>query len=321
MTVSTAPEIEKTGLTQAQVEASRLQFGRNEIPIARKRGFLQIIRSVLTEPMFLLLLLAAGLYLLLGDLAEGLLLSLFAVLTIAMVVLQERRSEKAIEALKALGTPFALVVRGGTTQRIPGAELVPGDVLIVEEGERIAADGKLLSCHDLMVDESLLTGESVPVGKRVWTSADEKEAASEPGGNGLPFVYSGTMVTRGKGMTLVMATGVNTQIGHLGASLSSIELEPTRLQKSTGKMVRLFGVVARCGQPDPCYFLRHISRRLVAGRAIGNRIGDGDVAGRIPARTLGVLCDGCLAAGKNKSIGPTFGGDRNPGRSHSIVRG
>ncbi len=244
MTVFTTPEKDKTGLNEAQVLASRLQFGRNEIPAPRRRGYLQITRSVLTEPMFLLLLLAAGLYLLLGDLAEGLVLSLFAMLTIAMVILQERRSEKAIEALKALGTPYALVIRDGTTQRIPSAEVVPDDLLIVEEGERIAADGKLLSSHDLMVDESLLTGESVPVGKRVWLSENDKDAASQPGGDALPFVYSGTMVTRGKGLTLVTSTGINTQIGHLGASLSSIELEPTRLQKSTGKMVRLFGLVA-----------------------------------------------------------------------------
>jgi len=244
MSASEYPANEKTGLSEAEVIGIREKFGRNEIPAPHKRGFLQITRSVLTEPMFLLLLLAAGLYLLLSDLAEGLVLGFFAVLTIAMVVFQERRSEKAIEALKALGTPFALVVRDGMTQRIPSAELVPGDVLIVEEGERIAADGKLLSCHDLMVDESLLTGESVPVGKRAWNSETDQDMASEPGGSALPFVYSGTMVTRGKGLALVTTTGTHTQMGHLGASLSSIELEPTRLQKSTGKMVRLFGMIA-----------------------------------------------------------------------------
>ncbi|MEO8001782.1 MAG: cation-translocating P-type ATPase, partial [Arenimonas sp.] len=190
------------------------------------------------------LLLAAGLYLLLGDLAEGLLLGLFAVLTIGMVIVQERRSERALEALKALGTPYALVVRDGITQRIPGAEVVPGDVLIIEEGERIAADGRLLSCHELMVDESLLTGESVPVSKQTSEMKAENQPNVAPGGNALPFIYSGTMATRGKGIALVTQTGVDTQIGHIGSSLSSIELEPTRLQKSTGKMVRLFGLFA-----------------------------------------------------------------------------
>ena len=244
MNIAALPEKENSGLNEAQVLASRKQFGRNEIPDPPKRGLLQISRSILIEPMFLLLILAAGLYLLLGDLAEGLLLGLFAVLTIGLVILQERRSERALEALKALGTAYALVVRGAIAQRIPGAEVVPGDVLMIEEGERIAADGRLLSCQELMVDESLLTGESVPVNKQTSEANAETPPHAAPGGNALPFVYSGTMVTRGKGLVQVTQTGVNTQIGHVGSSLSSIELEPTRLQKSTGKMVRLFGLVA-----------------------------------------------------------------------------
>jgi P-type Ca2+ transporter type 2C len=235
---------DENGLDIQQAAERLVEFGRNEIPALPNRSFLQIVASVLTEPMFLLLLLAAGLYLLLGDLAEGLLLSLFAVLTIGMVILQERRSEKAIDALKALGTPFALVVRSGITQRVPSADIVPGDWLIVEEGERVAADGRLMHCQELMIDESLLTGESVPVGKRLWNAEKDAENTSQPGGDGLPFAYSGTLVTRGKGLLLVTMTGLNTRIGHLGAALTSIELEPTRLQKSTGKMVRIFGILA-----------------------------------------------------------------------------
>ncbi len=244
MSMAASSENEKSGLDEAQVLASRTQFGRNEIPAPPSRGLLQIARSVLTEPMFLLLLFAAGLYLLLGDMAEGLLLGVFAVFTIGMVILQERRSERAIEALKALGTAYALVVRAGITQRIPSAEVVPGDVLLIEEGERVAADARLLSCHDLMVDESLLTGESVPVSKLVSDKQLDHQSNIAPGGNALPFVYSGTLVTRGKGVAQVTQTGVNTQIGHIGSSLALIELEPTRLQKSTGKMVRLFGLAA-----------------------------------------------------------------------------
>lgn len=244
MSVLTPDVKEKAGLSQAQVKRNREQFGRNEIPEARKRGFLQITRSVLTEPMFLLLLLAAGLYLLLGDLAEGILLGLFAVLTIGLVILQERRSERALDALKQLGTAYALVIRDGVTQRIPSAEIVPDDLLIIEEGERIAADGLLLSCLDLMVDESLLTGESVPVRKQAATSGLGRRQIPEPGGRDLPFVYSGTLPIRGKGLARVSEIGKKTQIGLIGASLSSIELEPTLLQKSTGKLVRLFGINA-----------------------------------------------------------------------------
>jgi P-type Ca2+ transporter type 2C len=233
-----------TGLTQDEAQARLVEHGRNELPAAPKRSLLGMASSVLTEPMFLLLLVAAGLYLLLGDLAEGLLLSLFAVLTIAMVILQERRSENAIDALKVLSTPYALVVRDSMTKRIASHDIVPGDILILEEGERIAADGLLLECQDFSVDESLLTGESVPVNKHAVNIEDTFNATSALDTKPWALVYSGTMVTRGKAFAQVLATGKNTRIGHIGISLSSIKLEPTRLQQSSGKLVRLLGINA-----------------------------------------------------------------------------
>lgn len=234
----------QTGLSHEEAAASLIQYGRNELLAAPQRSWLRIVQSVLAEPMFLLLLLAAGLYLLLGDLAEGLVLSAFALLTIGMVILQERRSEHAIDALKALSTAYALVIREGLTQRIVSAEVVPGDLFILEEGERIAADGVLLSCQELSADESLLTGESMPVNKQASASEIPTEITTAPGGGDQSLVYSGSLVTRGKGLAKAIATGKNTQIGSIGASLASIELAPTRLQINTGKMVRLFGINA-----------------------------------------------------------------------------
>ncbi len=227
-------------------EARRLleRHGANRIPDGDRRGIGRILRGVLTEPMFLLLVCAAALYLALGDPAEGALLGGFAVVTIGLVVMQERRSERALEALRALGAPQALVVRDGATHRIPAADVVPGDLLIVDEGERVAADGVVLEAHALAIDESLLTGESVPVRKRA--RRDDEPAATElpPGGDDQPCVYSGTLVVNGEGRILVTRTGASTRAGAIGRSLVEIDTEATRLQRQTGRLVRLFGTLA-----------------------------------------------------------------------------
>ena len=242
--VSSNYEKPQSGLSHEEAAARLIQYGRNELLAAPQRSWLRIVRSVLAEPMFLLLLVASGLYLLLGDLSEGLILGGFAVLTIGMVIFQERRSERAIDALKALSTSYALVVRVGTTQRIASAEVVPGDFFILEEGERIAADGVLLSCQELSVDESLLSGESMPVNKQASIPEILSDTAKITTDSDQSLVYSGSLVTRGKGLAKAIATGKSTRIGSIGASLESIELAPTRLQQSTGKMVRLFGINA-----------------------------------------------------------------------------
>ncbi|WP_034211460.1 cation-translocating P-type ATPase [Arenimonas metalli] len=230
------------GLDPAEAVRRLAAFGPNALPAPKPRSLARIVREVLTEPMFLLLVLAAASYVLLGDLGEGLLLGAFAVLTIGLVVMQERRGERALQALQALGTPVATVLRGGEARCIPGPEVVPGDLLLVEEGERIAADGVLQACRGLTVDESLLTGESVPVGKRAARAGDPD--AADPGGDDLPFAYSGTLATAGDGRVLVSATGLATRAGRIGRSLAVIETEATRLQLNTRRLVRLFGLFA-----------------------------------------------------------------------------
>jgi Ca2+-transporting ATPase len=232
------------GLSAAEAAQRLRQFGPNELPPPPRRGWWRIARGVLTEPMFLLLLLAAACYLLLGDLAEGLLLGAFAAITVGLVILQERRSERALEALRALGAPSAMVIRDGQPRRVPSRELVPDDLLLLDEGERVAADGVLLACRGLRVDESLLTGESVPVDKREGRAGDVGPAEAEPGGDQQPFVYSGTLVTQGEGLARVTDTGGRTRAGAIGRSLADIDTEPTRLQRNTGRLVRIFGVFA-----------------------------------------------------------------------------
>jgi len=156
-----------TGLTSAEAQARLVAEGRNEPPAADRRTPLKIVLDVLREPMLALLLGSGLLYLLLGDLKEALILLAFALISIVITIVQETRTERVLEALRNLSSPRALVIRDGQRQRIPGVEVARGDLLVLEEGERAPADALLAQSHDLMVDESLLTGEAVPVRKRV----------------------------------------------------------------------------------------------------------------------------------------------------------
>ncbi|MBW8312281.1 MAG: cation-translocating P-type ATPase [Rhizobium sp.] len=220
------------GLDEAEAARRLARFGRNELPPPPRRGLGRIAAQVMTEPMFLLLALAAGAYLVLGEPAEGTLLAGFAVVTIGLVVVQERRSERALEALRALGAPMAVVLREGGVRRIPAGEVVPGDVIVLEEGSRVPADGPLLSAQSLRVDESLLTGESMPVDKQPGAEGDEGEVAA------------GTLVVSGTGLAEVARTGKATRTGQIGEALGSIGIESTRLQRDTSRLVRLFGLFA-----------------------------------------------------------------------------
>jgi Ca2+-transporting ATPase len=231
------------GLTSAAAAAELARVGPNELPRPPRRGIGRIVVGVLSEPMFLLLVIAALVYLVIGDPRESVLLAAFAVLSVGLVVVQEARSENALEALRALGAPTARVLRDGAPVRLAAREVVPGDVLLAGEGERIAADGWVLRADDLSVDESLLTGESVPVGKRLRTPEDI-DAAPVAGGDGQAYVFAGTLIVRGHVQILVDRTGVTTAAGRIGVSLASISSEQTLLQRSIGRLVRWFGLIA-----------------------------------------------------------------------------
>lgn len=223
------------GLPQREAERRLRVEGCNELPRPDRRSLPRIVLEVLREPMFGLLLAAGVIYLLLGSLEEALLLLAFATISVAIAIVQESRSEAVLEALRDLTSPRALVIRDGERRRIPGREVVRGDLLVLAEGDRVPADAVLLSSQDLETDESLLTGESVPVRKTAW---DGREASARPGGDDLPFVFSGTMVVRGHGLGTVRATGPKSEIGKIGAALGAIESAPTRLALQTRQLVR-----------------------------------------------------------------------------------
>ena len=215
------------GLNYLQVQELRAQYGFNEIPLTDRKNFLKILASVITQPMFSLLLLAAVTYLLIGSFEDTALLVCFILLSIGLTAYQEFKSEKAIEALKDLSSPRALVVRDGCTQRIAGKEIVIGDLLILAEGDRIAADAILIKSNDLLIDESLLTGESESVEKRSGQS-----------------IYSGCMVVRGSGTAIVTAIGLQTEVGKIGKSLQKIEEPDSPLQADIRSLIKRFAILS-----------------------------------------------------------------------------
>jgi Ca2+-transporting ATPase len=217
-----------SGLTAAQAAARLREEGPNALPRDARGGLIALLAGVLREPMFLLLIAAAAIYLLLGDVREALVLAASIVVIIAITVVQERRTERALEALRDLSSPRALVVRDGREARIAGAEVVRGDLLLLREGDRVAADVRLGEANDLMLDESLLTGESVAVAKE----ADGKACA-----------YSGTLVVRGTGSGEVAATGTRSEMGRIGALLAQVGDTKTSLERETARIVRYLAAI------------------------------------------------------------------------------
>lgn len=235
------PFAEPAPLSEREAAARLQRYGANELETQRRRSTLQIAGAALREPMFAMLIFAALLYLALGDTHEGLLLTAGALSSIGLVVAQETRNETALAALRSLAAPTARVMRAEGVRRIPARELVPGDFVLVGEGERAPADGLLWRGDVLSVDESTLTGESVPVWKAPSTRVD-LELDPEPG-EGAPFLFAGTLVTLGQGVALVTRTGRATRLGRIGQSLATIETEETTLQKSTKRIVAWFGSI------------------------------------------------------------------------------
>ena len=229
----------RTGLSEAAAAERLRSEGYNDLPTAKYRGFLVIAAEVLREPMFLLLVACGAIYIILGDPHEALMLLGFVVLITGVTLYQEHKTERALEKLRDLASPRALVIRDGRQRRIPGRDVVRDDLFLLEEGDRVPADALVLSATNLSVDESLLTGESVPVRK---TAAVDSPAMPPPGGDDLPFVYSGTLVVHGHGLAQARQTGPRTALGRIGKALEAVEVEETPMQAETRRVVRRLAV-------------------------------------------------------------------------------
>jgi P-type Ca2+ transporter type 2C len=238
MVASGKPKATNAGLSASEAQVRLADDGPNELPRTGSRSALKIVGEVLREPMLALLLAGGVAYLVLGDLTEALILLAFALFSIVLTVVQETRTEHVLEALRDLSAPRAMVIRDGERVRIAGREVVLGDLLVLEQGDRVAADALLVEASDFQADESLLTGEAHPVHKKVGPA----EAAHRPGGDGQPYIYSGSMVTRGSGIACTIATGARSEIGKIGQSLATLDPEPPRLRIETARIVKLSAI-------------------------------------------------------------------------------
>jgi Ca2+-transporting ATPase len=230
------------GLSTAEAQARLAREGPNELPRGDRRTLWRIVFEVLREPMLALLLAAGAIYLALGNREEAIILLVFASLSVVITVVQEARTERVLEALRDLASPRALVIRDGVQKRIAGRDVVRGDLVLLAEGDRVPADALVLSARDLTIDESLLTGESVPV-RKIAAAAGAAPTPPQPGGEDQAFVFSGTLTVRGQGLCRVVATGAQSAIGRIGVALRYVEPEPPPLQGETRRLVKVFAAI------------------------------------------------------------------------------
>ncbi|PKN88951.1 MAG: ATPase [Deltaproteobacteria bacterium HGW-Deltaproteobacteria-1] len=232
------------GLSRTEVDEKLKTEGYNELPSSKKRNILAIAFEVVKEPMFLLLVACGSIYLFLGEPQDALMLLGFVFIMIGITIYQEGKTEKALDALRDLSSPRALVIRDGERIRIPGREVVTGDMVCLSEGDRIPADGVVVWARNLTVDESLLTGESIAVRKTATEDDPECMKMEKPGGEDIPCVYSGTLVVQGQGIACIKAAGIHTEIGNIGKALQTVVQEDTLLQKETARIVKAVFLIA-----------------------------------------------------------------------------
>jgi Ca2+-transporting ATPase len=231
------------GLSEEQALSRLRRFGPNDIRQPQSRTIVDIVRATLKEPMFLLLLGAAATYLLVGNLGEGIFMLAGATVSFGLVIVQEARSERALQALRDLAEPKARVVRDGVTQTIAASKLVPGDIILVSEGHRVPADAVLRDGDVLEVDESTLSGESAPATK-VASQQVGGRAGFQPGESRTPALFASTLVVRGNGVAEVIGTGRATEVGRIGVVLGSMVENPTLLQRDVRRLIGLLGLLA-----------------------------------------------------------------------------
>lgn len=228
------------GLTSEQAKKLQDQFGKNELVSVKKQSFISKVFHIVLEPMFLLLIFASIIYFILGEPRDGIIMLVFVVGIISIEIIQEWKTDKTLNALKDLSAPHVTVIRDSKEQIILSEDLVPNDLMIINEGVKIPADGVVIKANDLCVDESSLTGESVGVWKVTVENADKNNADYWR----KDYCYAGTLVTQGSAVILVDKIGSNTEYGKIGINVASAPDRPTPLEKQTNSIVKTCAIIA-----------------------------------------------------------------------------
>jgi Ca2+-transporting ATPase len=245
MTLQRSPDVLAAGLTSEEVEARRRRFGPNTLPEPRPTPFWRIWVAQLRDLMVVVLLLAGTVAIVVGELVDVVVIAIIVLLNATLGALQEFRTARALAALRALAAPVARVRRDGVTRVVPAADLVPGDVVLLEAGNIVPADLRLAQVEQLQVTEALLTGESEPVRKSVAPPSSPSAAI----GDRRDMAFLGTTITTGRAVGVVTAIAADTQLGQIAMMLRS-EAEPrTPLQRRLDRLTRQLAIAAAalCG--------------------------------------------------------------------------
>ncbi|MEM3606492.1 MAG: HAD-IC family P-type ATPase, partial [Candidatus Bathyarchaeia archaeon] len=214
------------GLTEEEAKKRLMQYGFNELEKPKKISPLKILGEQFTNILIIILLAATVLSFIVGEIIDALTILVIVVAAAVLGFFQEYKAEKAIEALKKMLTPVATVIRDSEEKKIPAKEIVPGDILVLEAGDKIPADGRIIEAFHLQVNEAPLTGESVPVVKQAIIMPKETQVSEMRN-----MIFAGTTVTDGKGKAIVVATGSNTEFGKIAKEVATIEKEKTPLEQ------------------------------------------------------------------------------------------
>lgn len=228
------------GLSKEEVNVRKEKFGLNKLEEGKKKSLAALFFAQLNDPLIYILLIAAIISGFMGEINDTIIIALIVILNAVIGVSQEAKAEKSMEALKKLSTPKAYVLREGETVEVDSQEIVPGDIVVLDAGRFIPCDLRLIESVNLQVEESALTGESVPVNKNASLVIAEEKI---PLGDKKNMAFSSTLVTSGRGMGVAIATGMDTEIGHIADMLKEPD-EKTPLQKKLGEIGKLLGIIA-----------------------------------------------------------------------------
>ncbi len=228
----------KEGLDEDEARRRLEKYGPNEL-VSKKKSPIMIFVKQFTNFLILILIISAVIAWFLGEVVDAAAILLIVTIMGVAGFLQEFRAEKAVEALKRMATPYAKIIRGGRIKEIPAHEVVPGDIIVIGEGDRIPADARLISAEELLVDESPLTGESEPVRKNPNVILEPDTPVSDR----VNMLFMGTHAVSGKALAVVVATGMRTELGKIAESLSKVEERKTLLEEELDRLGKRLGII------------------------------------------------------------------------------